>query len=101
MAHTVIPVGYFGWSREQWAALGQLITRMRASNPSLPSLPSLPKQFGTSRWSVSVIDQLFAAVNALDHQQPSKMFDSHGWYLGRANVNALVALESRITALGF
>jgi hypothetical protein len=98
VTRTVVPNTYYGWSREQWAAIGQLIVRMRAASPNLPSLP---KQFGFSRWSVLAIDALFGAVSAADHLQPSKMFDSHNWYLGRANVQALVQLEQRITNLGF
>ena len=98
MAHTVVANTYFGLSREQWAALGALITRMRASNPTLPSLP---KQISWNRWSVLAIDALFAAVAAADGKAPNRMFDAHNWYLGRDRVNTLVQLEARITALGF
>jgi hypothetical protein len=98
MVHTVVPNTYFALSREQWAALGALITRMRAASPTLPSLP---KQFSMNRWSVLAIDALFAAVAAADGKKPNVMFDAHGWYLGRDRVNTLVQLEQRITALGF
>jgi hypothetical protein len=95
--HTVIPNVYFGLSNQMWTALGQLIVRVRASNPSLPSLP---KQISWNRWSVLAIDSLFASVAALDGKQ-SKMFDAHNWYLGRDRVNQLIQLEARITAAGF
>ena len=98
MAHTIVPNTYFAASRESWAAWSALITRMRASNPTLPQLP---KQISFNRWSVLAIDALFAAVAAADHQKPSIMFDAHNWYLGRDRVNTLVALEARITSLGF
>jgi hypothetical protein len=96
--HTIIPNVYYGLSNQMWTALGQLITRMRASNPALPSLP---KAITLNRWSTSVIDALFAAVSAMDNKQPSKMFDAHNWYLGRDRINALVQLEQRISSLGF
>jgi hypothetical protein len=94
---TTIPNVYFGVSRENWQAWQTLINRMRAVSPTLPSLP---KQFSLNRWSVLALDALFAAVAAADGHSPNKMFGTHNWYLGRANVNALVQLEARITALG-
>jgi hypothetical protein len=93
-----VPNVYFGLSRETWAALGQLIVRVCASNPALPSLP---KQISLNRWSVLAIDALFQAVAALDNKQPSKTFDARNWYLGRDRVNTLVQLEARITAKGY
>jgi hypothetical protein len=98
MAVTVIPNSYFGLSRENWQAWQTLINRMRAVSPTLPSLP---KSFSMNRWSVAAIDPLFAAVAAADGKSPNKMFDAHNWYLGRDRVNTLVALEARITSLGF
>jgi hypothetical protein len=71
---------------------------MRASNPSLPQLP---KQISFNRWSVLAIDALFQAVSQLDNKQPSRMFDAHGWFLGRDRVNQLFLLEQRISSLGF
>jgi hypothetical protein len=97
MAHTTVPNTYYGLSREVWAAWQALIVRARSISPGLPSLP---KAISLNRWSVSVIDQLFAAVAAADGHKPSVMFSSHNWYLGRDRINMLVQLEARLTALG-
>jgi hypothetical protein len=98
MAHTIVPNVYYAASRESWTAWSALITRMRASNPALPQLP---RQISFNRWSVLCIDQLFQAVSALDNKQPSRMFGSHNWFLGRDRVNQLFLLEQRISSLGF
>jgi hypothetical protein len=71
---------------------------MRASNPALPSLP---KQFSRNRWSTVAVDALFGAVNALDGKPPVKLFDNRNWRYDRDVVSQIVALEARITALGF
>jgi hypothetical protein len=98
MTHTVIPNTYYALSRETWAAWQALINRMKVASPTLPSLP---KSFSMNRWSVLAIDALFAAVAAADGKKPSVLFDDKNWYLGRYRVNTLVALEARITALGY
>jgi hypothetical protein len=97
MAHTVIPNTYYGLSREVWAALGQLISRMQVSTPSLVGLP---KQYGKSRAFGQALDGLIAAVAAQDHQQPSQLYGNRNRRYARDTVATIVALESRITALG-
>jgi hypothetical protein len=97
MSHTTIITTYFGVSREVWASLGALITRMRAANPALPSLP---KQFGINRLTVFAVDTMCAAVAALDGKKPAVVFDSN-WNLARDHVNLLVLLEQRVTSLGY
>jgi hypothetical protein len=98
MAHTTMITTYYGLSREVWQTLTTLITRMRASNPALPSLP---KQFSRNRWSTVAIDQMVTAVSNLDGKSPSKIFDNRNWRFDRDIVAQLVALEARITALGY
>jgi hypothetical protein len=93
-----VPVVYYGLSREVWAALGQLITRMQVP---VPSLRTLPKQFGKSRQFGQALDGLIAAVNALDHQQPSQFYGNRNRRYARDTVATVTALESRITSLGF
>jgi hypothetical protein len=96
---TVVPNSYYGLSRETWAALSALITRMQASNPSLAGLP---KQFGKSRAFGQALDGLIAAVSALDHQQPNSFFNGvRNRRYARDTVATIVALEARITAAGF
>jgi hypothetical protein len=98
MAHTTMITTYYGLSREVWATLAALITRMKVA---VPSLPSLPKQFSRNRWSTTTIDAMVQAVAALDGKAPSKLFDNRNWRFDRDIVAQLVALEARITALGY
>jgi hypothetical protein len=98
MAHTLVVTTYYGLSREVWATLAALITRMKVANPTLPSLP---KSFSRNRWSTTTIDAMVQAVAALDGKAPSKIFDNRNWRFDRDIVAQLVALEARITALGY
>jgi hypothetical protein len=98
MAHTTIVTTYYGLSREVWATLAALITRMKVASPTLPSLP---KAFSRNRWSTVTVDALFTAVNALDGKAPVKLFDNRNWRYDRDVVAQVVALEARISALGY
>jgi hypothetical protein len=97
MAHTVIVTSYYGLSREVWASLQALIARLQVASPTLPNLP---KSFSRNRWSTKAVDALFAAVGALDGKQ-SQLFDNRNWRYDRDVVQQIVALEARITALGY
>jgi hypothetical protein len=98
MARTVIIQSYYALSREVWASLQALITRMQVA---VPSLPNLPKQISRNRWSVYAIDQMCQAVAARDGKTPSTIFDSRNWRYNRDYVAEIVALEQRITNLGY
>jgi hypothetical protein len=99
MAHTVVPNVYYGLSRETWQALSALITRAQGFSPTLPVLP---KQFGKSRAFGQALDALIAAVSAQDHQQPNSFFNGvRNRRYARDTVATVVALEARITALGY
>ena len=98
MARTTIITTYYALSREVWASLQALITRMQVP---VPSLPNLPKQFSRNKWSVYAIDQMCQAVAARDHLPPSVIFDTRNWRYSRDYVAEIVALEQRITNLGY
>jgi hypothetical protein len=97
MAHSTVITTYYGLSRETWASLQTLITRMQVQSPSLSNLP---KSFSRNKWSTKAIDALFAAVAALDGKQ-NKLFDNRNWRYDRDVVSQILALEQRITNLGY